>query len=165
MSKQFDKEELELINKLLEENEQLFEELRFIEAIEKIHRHEGESMEACVSRGIATLMNEGYERDQAAAASYSMCGEGKANDKGTLQTIVISKEIAKSLQEASSKAKKYGEIRTSRETDSSYRFAQRSPDDFQADSYKSFSPEKGVTLVYGKLKGSKDFCCDECKPK
>ncbi len=44
----------------------------------KITRHEGETTEACVSRGIQTLIGEGYEQEQAAAIAYKMCGEGKS---------------------------------------------------------------------------------------
>ena len=73
----------------------------------------------------------------------------KEKEKGVLQTIIISKDIASSREAAARIAKKYGNITTSRETDSSYRFRQTSPENIKKGSYKTFSPEKGVSLVYG----------------
>lgn len=82
----------EQVESLLADHEELLEALSKLEADEpstksaclqcggslpdtKIERHHGESTESCVSRGIATLINEGKDPDQAAAMAYSMCGE------------------------------------------------------------------------------------------
>ncbi len=64
----------------------------------KIERHQGESEESCVSRGIATLINEGKDPDQAAAIAYSMCGE-KAAAEGTKCTCGAKAKTAKQLGE------------------------------------------------------------------
>ena len=42
---------------------------------QKVAREPGESVDACVSRGVDVLMAEGYERDQAVAIAYSQCGQ------------------------------------------------------------------------------------------
>ena len=42
---------------------------------QKVAREPGESVDACVSRGVDVLMSEGYERDQAVAIAYSQCGQ------------------------------------------------------------------------------------------
>ena len=76
-----------------------------------------------------------------------------------LQTIIVSKRIAKTCKAAEKHARKHtGSIYTVRETGSSWRFRQRPPSDFVAKSFRSFpipeSPE--VVLVYGKLKRNKN---------
>lgn len=73
---------------------------------------------------------------------------------GNLQTIIISKDIAKTKQEAEAIAKDFGASELSvDETDSSFRFRQRDPKDFIEGSFKTFqTPKNGVSLVYGKLK-------------
>lgn len=65
----------EVVDEFMEQYSGLMESLAKIEAAEKVHRHEGESMEDCVARGIRTLMSEGYDQEQATAMAYKMCGE------------------------------------------------------------------------------------------
>lgn len=45
----------------------------------KVERREGESLDACVARGIETLIGEGYEREQAIAMAFQMCGQKAMN--------------------------------------------------------------------------------------
>lgn len=45
----------------------------------KVERREGESLDACVARGIETLMAEGYEREQATAIAFKQCGQKAMN--------------------------------------------------------------------------------------
>lgn len=73
---------------------------------------------------------------------------------GNLQTIIISKEKAKTLEQAKAIAKEVGaEHLEADETDSSFRFRQRNPSDFVEGAYHSKSiPQKGATLVYGQIK-------------
>ena len=68
-------------------------------------------------------------------------------EKGTLQTIIISKDIADSRSAAETIAKEFGTISTSRETESSYRFRQAKP---AFKTYYTVKPKKGISLVYGK---------------
>ncbi len=74
--------------------------------------------------------------------------------EGQLQTIIVSKEVAKSLEGAKQIARDVGaEHLDVDETESSYRFRQRRPSDFLDGSFKSHViDKKGATLVYGKLK-------------
>lgn len=87
-----------------------------------------------------------------------------------LQTIIVYKEFVpdkgarkgKPVKRTRAQAKKIAEqfkfrsIYTSRETENSFRFRQRPPDDFVAKSFRTKRlPEFGVSLVYGKLKKSK----------
>lgn len=80
--------------------------------------------------------------------------EVKEPGKGNLQTIIISKDKAKSLDQAKGLAKEVGaENFGVDETETSYRFRQRNPGDFEPGSFRSFKIEqKGATLIYGKLK-------------
>lgn len=74
---------------------------------------------------------------------------------GNLQSIVISKKIAKSVEQAKKLAKDFGAQHLDvEETDSSYRFRQRNPSDFVDGSFKTFQPEgkEGISLIYGRLK-------------
>lgn len=75
--------------------------------------------------------------------------------KDNLQTIIVSKRIAKTRDMARRIAAKYAKrIYTSRETSGSWRFRQRPPDDFVKGSFRSFPlPDNtDIILVYGKLK-------------
>lgn len=79
--------------------------------------------------------------------------------KDNLQTIIVSKNLAKSRSRAEAMALPYARrIYTSRETSSSWRFRQRPPTDFIKDSFRSFPlpNEPGIVLVYGKLKRSQN---------
>jgi len=80
--------------------------------------------------------------------------------KENLQTVIISKEIAATRDEATLIARRFANrIYTSRGTKTSWRFRQRPPDDFVKSSFRTFKvPDfEGVTLVYGRLKrGKKD---------
>jgi len=76
-----------------------------------------------------------------------------------LQTIIISKKLAKTRKQAEKLARPYArKIYTSRETKHSFRFRQRPPSDFIKKSFRSFRlPHKpGIVLVYGKLKRAKN---------
>lgn len=79
-----------------------------------------------------------------------------------LQTIIISKEVASSLEAAKTLAKNFlkkGEaLSKSEETSTSYRFRQVDPGRFVEGSFKTFKPKgkKGVALVFGTLKSKKD---------
>jgi hypothetical protein len=66
------------------------------------------------------------------------------------QTVVISKKRAPSRSKAESIFRRLmrREPRTVRETDESWRFAQFSPDQCQAGSYRSQEIEDGVTYVW-----------------
>jgi hypothetical protein len=77
-----------------------------------------------------------------------------AEDKrGLIQTIIVSKDIAKSNDAAQRIAKEYGADKTEvDETDTSYRYRQREPGQFVAGSYRTFTPKDGVSVVYGKPK-------------
>ena len=72
---------------------------------------------------------------------------------GNLQSIIVSKEKAKSLDQAKQIAKDFGaEHLQVDETETSYRFRQRNPSDFKKGSFRSKNIEKaGVTLIYGQL--------------
>lgn len=72
---EFDEATEKFIREFLLAYNDLMTDLQKLEALEKIHRHRGESMEDCVSRGIRTLIAEGYAQDQATAMAYKMCGE------------------------------------------------------------------------------------------
>ena len=79
-----------------------------------------------------------------------------------LQTIIVSKKIAKSRAAAERIARSYANrMYTSRETKTSWRFRQRPPEDFRKGSFrtKKILDEKGkaigVSLVYGTLKRQK----------
>jgi len=80
--------------------------------------------------------------------------EVKTPREGNLQSIIVSKDKAKSLDEAKKIAKDVGATHLQAdETDSSYRFRQRNPTDFVKSSFRSKPIEqKGVTLIYGQLK-------------
>jgi len=72
-----------------------------------------------------------------------------------LQTVIVSKSVAGSREEAVRIARPFANrIYTCKETGSSYRFRQRTPEDFKRSSFRSFEvPGRlGVTLVYGSLK-------------
>lgn len=73
---------------------------------------------------------------------------------GNLQTIIVSKDVAQTAEEAKKIAKDVGaEYLDYDETESSFRFRQRNPSDFEDSSFKSFPiAGKGATLVYGQLK-------------
>lgn len=75
--------------------------------------------------------------------------------KPNLQTVIVSKDVAKTRAKATKVARKFANrIYTSRETKNSWRFRQRPPKDFDQKSFRTFPVpgEKGVSLVYGTLK-------------
>lgn len=79
--------------------------------------------------------------------------------KENLQTIIVSKKLAKTRERAERLARPYARrIYTSRETNTSWRFRQRPPSDFSKKSFKSFPlpNEPGIVLVYGKLKRNRN---------
>lgn len=79
--------------------------------------------------------------------------------KDNLQTIIVSKNIAPTREEAKAIAAPYARrIYTSRETKNSWRFRQRPPDDFKKGTFKSFPlpHDSGIVLVYGALIRSKN---------
>lgn len=80
--------------------------------------------------------------------------EVRADQKRVLQTIIIMKSIAESREAAEKIAKKFGKVVTSRETENSWRFRQRTPGDFKKGSFKAFRPKgkQGVVLLFGELK-------------
>lgn len=71
-----------------------------------------------------------------------------------IQSIIVSKEMAPDLKAAESvvqklEAKHFDAI----ERDESFRFRQKNPSDFVKGTFRSFQiKEKGVTIIYGKLK-------------
>jgi hypothetical protein len=78
--------------------------------------------------------------------------------KPNLQTVIVSKEVAPTREEATEIAREYANrIYTSRQTESSWRFRQRPPDDFKKGSFRTFKVPgvEGVSMVYGDLKARK----------
>ncbi len=73
-----------------------------------------------------------------------------------LQTVIISKEIAKTQSEARKIAQDFGITTKIDPTGTSFRFQQKNPGRFKDDSFKSFPVpgKKGVTLVFAESKGS-----------
>jgi hypothetical protein len=76
-----------------------------------------------------------------------------------LQTIIVSKDIAKNSTEAKKIAEKFGVIKKVEEKENTFRFRQRDPGLFVDKSFKTFKvPGKpGVSLVFGTLKGKIDM--------
>lgn len=87
---------------------------------------------------------------------FSILLDREANRK--LQTIVISKKRAGTKKEATTIAKKFGEIKKIEETSESFRFRQREKGLFKEKSFKSFPvpQQEGVTLIFATLKGRQD---------
>lgn len=85
---------------------------------------------------------------------HVVCGEIDSPRPGSLQTVVVAKSHAKSVDEAKAIAKDFGATHlTPDETDSSYRFRQRNPEDFVEGSFRTKAIDaKGVSLIYGRLK-------------
>lgn len=81
------------------------------------------------------------------------------NSGRTLQTVIVSKSAASTLEEAKKIVEKLSNahIGKSEETEESFRFRQKDPSLFKEKSFRSFKPTglKGVTMVFGKLKDSK----------
>ena len=75
-------------------------------------------------------------------------------DPTVLRSIIISKTVVSTANEARTIAKKFGRITKLDETETSFRFRQTDPGEFKENSFRSFKPEgtKGITLVAGKLK-------------
>jgi len=72
-----------------------------------------------------------------------------------LQTVIVTKKVAKTRAAATKVARKYANrIYTSRETKNTWRFRQRPPEDFDKKTFRTFKiPDvEGVSLVYGDLK-------------
>lgn len=76
-----------------------------------------------------------------------------AESKWSIQSIVVSKDKAKSIEEAKKIANKVGADTTAKvdETDSSFRFRQNEPENYVEFRTKAI-PEKGVSLIYGRRK-------------
>ena len=71
------------------------------------------------------------------------------------QTVIINKRIASDRESAKAIARGFADrLYTARETGQSYRFRQLNPNKFDPKSYKTFKPQEGVSVVYGKLKAS-----------
>ena len=69
------------------------------------------------------------------------------------QSIIISKEYAKTRKRAKEIAKRYADrIYTIRETSTSWRFRQRPPSDFVKGSFRTAKITKDISIVYGELK-------------
>lgn len=69
-----------------------------------------------------------------------------------LQTVIVSKEIAKTRVQAKRLAKKHTKrFYTSRETAVSWRFRQRPPEDFDRTTFRTVHAEPGIALIYGNL--------------
>lgn len=70
-----------------------------------------------------------------------------------LQTIIVPKDVYPTLREAEAFANRFKtrSIYTSRETEDSWRFRMRPPEDFKPNSYYTIKVGK-ATLVYGELK-------------
>jgi hypothetical protein len=64
-----------------------------------------------------------------------------------VQTILVSKSVAKTRSGAAKVAGKYGRVYTSRETDNYWRFRQRPPEDFKKGGYSTKKVAKGVYKV------------------
>ncbi len=74
-----------------------------------------------------------------------------------IQTIIVSKDHpgVDSRADAQRIAEKHGDVYTSRETESSYRFRQRPPGDFVEDSMRTEKRGEHVSVVWGELKRGK----------
>lgn len=84
----------------------------------------------------------------------------KKEDKGlVIQTIIFSKEYF-TLEEARKWIKEHGFVDNGYdETENSYRFRQRDPDDFIRDSFRTITITTGIKAVVGKLKDDdKNYC-------
>ncbi|MCK5605463.1 DUF2213 domain-containing protein [Candidatus Pacearchaeota archaeon] len=79
-------------------------------------------------------------------------------NKRQVQTIIVSKEIAKTSEAAKKIAKEFGEIKKVEEKENSFRFRQMEPERFEEKSFRTFQvPGKpGVSLVFGTPKERKD---------
>ena len=68
------------------------------------------------------------------------------------QSILVSKKIAKSREEAKRIARKYADrIYTIRETENYYRIRQRPPEDFKG-GYRTQKVANGIYIVWGNFK-------------
>lgn len=118
--------------------------------------------------GLSMLMTAFSLSDEQANAIMSTIGAGfkptpveavpkmdtndaeKARD---LQTIIVSKEVAPTLDDASKIAESFGVVGKVDETETSFRFRQKDPSEFNDKTFRTFKPAKnGVTLVFGTLK-------------
>ena len=85
----------------------------------------------------------------------------KSPRPGNIQTIVVDKGSGIDLNKAKAKAIDAGANKPIDndlidETETSFRFRQRNPEDFIKGSFRSFKlPGQGVIIVYGKLKDNK----------
>jgi hypothetical protein len=84
----------------------------------------------------------------------------KRSAKDNLQTIIVSKALAKGSYD---KARKIAAphagprgLYTCRETEQSFRFRQRPPSDFVRKSFRSFTIKDGLVLVYGRPKQNRN---------
>lgn len=71
-----------------------------------------------------------------------------------IQTIIVPKSTAPSLEAATRIAKRYAPkaIYTHRETEDSWRFRMRPPEDFVEGKYVTIKRAGGVSIVIGELK-------------
>lgn len=95
-----------------------------------------------------------YDRLERLEEEAKAEGAYRTKNPYDLQTVIVSKDVADSRDEAKGIAKDYAKrMYTSRETGQSYRFRQRPPEDFVPSSFRTKKiPDQGVSLVYGKLK-------------
>jgi HK97 family phage major capsid protein len=93
--------------------------------------------------------------DEGRAMAAANAAVKAAGDSMVLQSVVVSKNVADTLAEAK-KIVRDLDFRTGDvdETENSWRFRQRDPDDFDPDSFRTKEIKKGVTLVLGILKRS-----------
>lgn len=98
-------------------------------------------------------------RDEAEAqirALHANVHEGRsvaeAKQSMVVQSVIISKTVAKSKKEAVKKVPDGFKTSDIEETEQSWRFRQRDPDDFMPNSFRTKQIAPGVTLVLGKLR-------------
>lgn len=80
--------------------------------------------------------------------------EIRGDQKRVLQTIIIMRSLADTLDKAVKEAKDFGKVVSSRSTENSFRFRQQTPGDFKKGSFKAFHPKgkQDVILLFGELK-------------
>ncbi len=138
-----------------EEKEGFFNDEKY-DAIQKEIRcnHAALCDEGTARAGSGARLRLDGDKDSIELALYLLDQRGKR----PVQTIIISKEIAKTDSEAKKIAKEFGKTKKIDEIDNSFRFRQMEPGLFKDDSLKTFQvPGKpGVSLVFGTLKERKD---------
>jgi hypothetical protein len=139
----------------LEEKQGLFNDEKY-DAIQKEIRcnHAALCDEGTARAGSGARLRLDSDKNSTELALFLLDQRGKR----PIQTIIISKEIAKTASAARKIAKEFGEIKKTEETGESFRFRQMEPGLFKEKSFRTFQvPGKpGVSLVFGTLKERKD---------